>query len=243
MAARALCGAAALVARAPRPVAAGARQSRREVSQRHLSFLEVGRTAPSREMVLRLAATLDLPLRAAECAAARRRLCAGVARERAGRAGAGDRRPRARLHAGAAGALSRLRRRPPLEPAAPQQGRAAPRRLPHRHAAGSRPTPRNPVNLADALRGARRAAPADRQLARGGALFPARRAGRRAGRRHRRDGGAARPPARLSRCAAHLGGPVARKSCKARCSPSTSPRAPRRCASSPRSPRSARRRT
>jgi len=34
-----------------------------EVSQRHLSFLEVGRTAPSREMVLRLAATLDLPLR------------------------------------------------------------------------------------------------------------------------------------------------------------------------------------
>lgn len=34
-----------------------------EVSQRHLSFLEVGRTAPSREMVLRLAAALDLPLR------------------------------------------------------------------------------------------------------------------------------------------------------------------------------------
>jgi transcriptional regulator with XRE-family HTH domain len=34
-----------------------------EVSQRHLSFLEVGRTSPSREMVLRLAAALDLPLR------------------------------------------------------------------------------------------------------------------------------------------------------------------------------------
>ena len=34
-----------------------------EVSQRHLSFLEVGRTAPSREMVLRLAAALDLSLR------------------------------------------------------------------------------------------------------------------------------------------------------------------------------------
>ena len=32
-------------------------------SQRHLSFLESGRTAPSREMVLRLAAALDLPLR------------------------------------------------------------------------------------------------------------------------------------------------------------------------------------
>lgn len=34
-----------------------------EVSQRHLSFLESGRTAPSREMVLRLAGVLDLPLR------------------------------------------------------------------------------------------------------------------------------------------------------------------------------------
>ena len=32
-------------------------------SQRHLSFLESGRTAPSQEMVLRLAGALDLPLR------------------------------------------------------------------------------------------------------------------------------------------------------------------------------------
>ncbi|HME24955.1 MAG TPA: helix-turn-helix domain-containing protein [Acetobacteraceae bacterium] len=32
-------------------------------SQRHLSFLELGRTKPSREMVLRLAASLDVPLR------------------------------------------------------------------------------------------------------------------------------------------------------------------------------------
>jgi transcriptional regulator with XRE-family HTH domain len=36
---------------------------RAEVSQRHLSFLELGRSAPSREMVMRLAAALDLPLR------------------------------------------------------------------------------------------------------------------------------------------------------------------------------------
>ena len=36
---------------------------RAEISQRHLSFLEVGRASPSREMVARLAATLDLPLR------------------------------------------------------------------------------------------------------------------------------------------------------------------------------------
>jgi transcriptional regulator with XRE-family HTH domain len=34
-----------------------------EISQRHLSFVESGRAAPSRDMVLRLAATLDVPLR------------------------------------------------------------------------------------------------------------------------------------------------------------------------------------
>src|SRR5712671_7922578 len=32
-------------------------------TQRHLSFVESGRATPSREMVLRLAATMDLPLR------------------------------------------------------------------------------------------------------------------------------------------------------------------------------------
>src|SRR5260370_36365216 len=34
-----------------------------EISQRHLSFLESGRAEPSREMVLRLCAALDVPLR------------------------------------------------------------------------------------------------------------------------------------------------------------------------------------
>jgi transcriptional regulator with XRE-family HTH domain len=34
-----------------------------ECSQRHVSFLELGRTKPSREMVLRLAEALDVPLR------------------------------------------------------------------------------------------------------------------------------------------------------------------------------------
>lgn len=34
-----------------------------EISTRHLSFLETGRAAPSREMVLRLAEQLDVPLR------------------------------------------------------------------------------------------------------------------------------------------------------------------------------------
>src|ERR1051326_4613167 len=34
-----------------------------EISARHLSFLETGRSRPSREMVLRLAERLDVPLR------------------------------------------------------------------------------------------------------------------------------------------------------------------------------------
>jgi len=34
-----------------------------EISQRHLSFLESGRSAPSRDMVMRLAEQLDVPLR------------------------------------------------------------------------------------------------------------------------------------------------------------------------------------
>ena len=34
-----------------------------EISTRHLSFVETGRAAPSREMVLRLAEPLEVPLR------------------------------------------------------------------------------------------------------------------------------------------------------------------------------------
>ena len=36
---------------------------RAEISQRHLSFLELGRSSPSRDMVLRLASALEIPLR------------------------------------------------------------------------------------------------------------------------------------------------------------------------------------
>ncbi len=36
---------------------------RADISQRHLSFLELGRAAPSRDMVIRLATALDVPLR------------------------------------------------------------------------------------------------------------------------------------------------------------------------------------
>ena len=36
---------------------------RTEISQRHLSFLELGRASPSRDMVMRLALALDVPLR------------------------------------------------------------------------------------------------------------------------------------------------------------------------------------
>src|SRR4029434_7719751 len=35
-----------------------------QVSSRHLSYVETGRSQPSREMVLRLADALDIPLRA-----------------------------------------------------------------------------------------------------------------------------------------------------------------------------------
>lgn len=34
-----------------------------DISQRHLSYLETGRSRPSREMVLRLAEAMDIPLR------------------------------------------------------------------------------------------------------------------------------------------------------------------------------------
>jgi len=44
-------------------------------SQRHISFLELGRTKPSREMVLRLSAALDVPLRQSN----ELLLCAGYA--------------------------------------------------------------------------------------------------------------------------------------------------------------------
>ena len=37
--------------------------ARADISQRHLSFLELARAAPSRDMVLRLATALDIPLR------------------------------------------------------------------------------------------------------------------------------------------------------------------------------------
>jgi transcriptional regulator with XRE-family HTH domain len=36
---------------------------RADISQRHLSFLELGRASPSRDMVIRLATALDIPLR------------------------------------------------------------------------------------------------------------------------------------------------------------------------------------
>ena len=63
-------------ARAPRPFGEHLRQWRQhrrlsqldlaheaEISTRHLSFVETGRSLPSREMVLRLAERLDVPLR------------------------------------------------------------------------------------------------------------------------------------------------------------------------------------
>ena len=94
-----------------------------ETSQRHLSFLESGpRRAEPRDgaAALRRARRAAAP---AERPDARGGLRAGVARERSQRPRAGAGQRRARLHAGAAGALSGLRGRPALEPAsAPMPG-------------------------------------------------------------------------------------------------------------------------
>lgn len=49
--------------RARRGLSQLALAGRAEISQRHLSFLELGRASPSRDMVDRLAGALDLPLR------------------------------------------------------------------------------------------------------------------------------------------------------------------------------------
>ena len=87
-----------------------------EISTRHLSFVETGRSAPSREMVLRLAEQLDVPLRERNALL----LAAGYApvypeavagRARAGRRARGD--PPA---ADGARAVPGRGGRPPLEP-------------------------------------------------------------------------------------------------------------------------------
>ena len=213
-----------------------------EVSQRHLSFLEVGRTAPSREMVLRLAATLDLPLRqqnvlllaagfapvwresafaAPELPIVNRALDYMLAQQEPYPAFVVDRRWNLlRLNKGGQRLVGFLTDTPP----APAD-------------------PANPINLADALmapdalrplivnwrevalyflRGVQADALADGTEETAALL-------------ERLLG--------LSRHAAHLRGPVDGRGARARCSPSISPRAGRRCASSPRSPRWARRKT
>ena len=58
------------------------------ISQRHLSFLELGRASASRQMVLRLAEALDVPLAAAQRPAVGGWLRAGLARDGARSAGA-----------------------------------------------------------------------------------------------------------------------------------------------------------
>src|SRR5262249_27498616 len=57
------CGARLKSWRAQRGLPQLALASGAEISQRHLSFLESGRAEPSRDMVLRLCAVLDIPLR------------------------------------------------------------------------------------------------------------------------------------------------------------------------------------
>ena len=113
-----------------------------EVSTRHLSFMETGRALPSREMLLRLAERLEVPLRE------RNRLltAAGYAPMYAERQldDPALQVPRERAGAGAAGprALPRAGGRPALEPGGAQ---------PHRAAAAGRPARRRcwppPLNV------------------------------------------------------------------------------------------------
>jgi transcriptional regulator with XRE-family HTH domain len=65
------------------------------VSQRHISFIESGRSVPSRRTLLGVAQALDIPLRADLCG------------ERLGRAGNGRHNRRAATHVAPARAISR----------------------------------------------------------------------------------------------------------------------------------------
>ena len=110
---------------------------RTDISQRHLSFLELGRASPSRDMVMRLAIALDVPLRQHNALL----IAAGFApvwrQTDLAAPEFAQIRTRARLHAGPARAVSRRRGRSALESAAKQFRRGAPGRIPGR-AAGAR---------------------------------------------------------------------------------------------------------
>ena len=140
-----LCGQAALVARAPRPVAARARRAGRDLA----APPELPRARPRRAEPRDGAAAGRRARRAAapaERAAAGRRLRAGVARERSGRAGTRPGRSALDYMLAPAGAVPGLRRRPALEPAPGQCGAV---RLVE-FLVGPLP-PDAPINLADAL--------------------------------------------------------------------------------------------
>ena len=123
-----------------------------EVSARHLSFVETGRSRPSRELLLHLAEHLDVPLRERNTPAAGGRLRAGLPGDgaRRGRDGAGARRPRQDPHRPRA--VPGGDRRPALGPGVGQParpGRPHRRRRPRaarpagQRAAGQ-PAPRRP---------------------------------------------------------------------------------------------------
>ncbi len=77
-----------------------------DISTRHLSCVETGKAQPSREMVIRLADALDMPLRETQCAARGCRLRGKVPRIRAQHACASANTPCDRVHASTARTLS-----------------------------------------------------------------------------------------------------------------------------------------
>ena len=117
-----------------------------EISQRHLSFLEVGRAQSSREMVLRLAAALELPLR---------RQNALLLSSEFAPFGANHRieRPRCSSSTGhwiAAGTVSRACGGQVLERVARERRLSTSHGVSERHAEAAS-DPDNPVNVADVL--------------------------------------------------------------------------------------------
>ena len=187
-----LCREAALVARASRPVAARAVRPRRHLAApSELSGAWAAR-APSRQMVLRLADALDIPLRQHNALL----LAAGFAPAGARASSARPSLPRSRARSD-----YMLAQQEPFPAVAVDRhwnllkanGGAV--RLVE-FLVGPLP-PGTPVNLADALVAPDVLRPYPRQLGGGGALLHPQRRGRRGCRRHRRDERAARPADRL----------------------------------------------
>src|SRR5438094_1868454 len=166
-----------------------------DTPQRHVSFLESGRAAPSREMILRLAAALDLPLRQQNTLF----LAAGYAP--AWRESDLSAPELAWVNRALDYMLAQQEPYPAfvLDRRWNQQRSGAADHVPRGTTPG--PDPRRAREPGARARVARWAPPLHRELGGGRPLFPPWRAGGRHRRRHARDGRAARSSPCRARCA------------------------------------------